>query len=219
MLSDLIMDLLECEHDPTEREKVYRKIEKAGVDRRTADLMAGEYRKSWLADQEKAEKEIREKEANELLIKKCIEKAEELGWVVHRDEEGIEFEQSSPAGEDFCFYVRFPDIVREVKEYYDGFDPEEHVSMWVEAKNSPNNPNKDSIPSIRTLVKDADEIDEMLESLSDALTDVAESFQECDTCGLEFPEDMMHELNDSFAVCDHCFDKMTPEEIKEAQED
>ena len=65
MLSDLIMELLECEHDPAEREKVYRKIEKAGVDRRTADIMAGEYRKGWLEDQEKAKEELEEKERQE----------------------------------------------------------------------------------------------------------------------------------------------------------
>ena len=172
MLSDLIMELLECEHDPAEREKVYRKIEKAGVDRRTADIMAGEYRKGWVEDQEKAEEEIREKERQELLVQALIEKAEELGWVVTRDEEGIDFGQGSPAGEDFSFYVRFPNIAREVTEYYEGFDPEEHVTMWVEAKNSPNNPNRSSIPSIRTLVKDADAIDEMLKELSEALDEV-----------------------------------------------
>lgn len=172
MLSDLIMELLECEHDPAEREKVYRKIEKVGVDRRTADIMAGEYRKGWVEDQEKAKEELEEKERQEQLVEALIEKAEELGWVVHRDEEGIEFEQGSPAGEDFCFYVRFPNIVREVREYYEGFDPEEHVQMWVEAKSNSNNPNRDAIPSIRTLVKDADEIEEMLKTLSDALEDV-----------------------------------------------
>lgn len=172
MLSDLIMELLECEHDPAEREKVYRKIEKAGVDRRTADLMAGEYRKEWVEDQEKAKEELEEKERQEQLVKALIEKAEELGWVVHRDEEGIEFEQASPAGEDFCFYVRFPNIVREVREYYEGFDPEEHVEMWVEAKRNSGNPNRNSIPSVRTLVKDADEIDEMLQTLADAFDEV-----------------------------------------------
>ena len=172
MLSDLIMELLECEHDPAEREKVYRKIEKAGVDRRTADIMVGEYRKGWAEDREKVKEELEEKEHQEQLVKALIEKAEELGWLAHKDEEGIEFEQASPAGEDFCFYVRFPDIVREVREYYDGFDPEEHVEMWVEAKRNSDNPNRNSIPSIRTLVKDADEIDEMLQTLADAFDEV-----------------------------------------------
>ena len=44
--------------------------------------------------------------------------------------------------------------------------------MWVEAKSNSNNPNRDAIPSIRTLVKDADEIEEMLKTLSDALEEV-----------------------------------------------
>lgn len=172
MLSEIIMELLECEHDPAEREKVYHKLERVGVDRRTADVIAGEYRKGWAEDQKKAEEEIREKERQEQLVKALIEKAEKLGWVVHRYDDGIEFEQGSPAGEDFIFYASLPDLVREVREYYNDFDPEEHVEMWVEAKRNSDNPNRGSIPSIRTLVKDADEIEEMLKTLADALDEV-----------------------------------------------
>ena len=219
MLSDLIMDLLECEHDPEEREKVYKKIEKVGVDRKTADLMAGEYRKGCESDREKAEEEIRKKAADEILISKCIDKAEELGWTAHRDEDGIEFEQYSPAGEDFLFYARFPNIVKEVREYYDDFDPDEHVEMWVQARNNSDNPNRSSIPSARTLAKDADDIDEMLEKLADALEAVEENFYGCDKCGLRFPWDDINWITSSYGVCEHCRAKLSEEDVKEIEEE
>lgn len=42
MLSDLIIELLEAT-DPKEKEKVYRKLEKVGVDRMTADYISSQY--------------------------------------------------------------------------------------------------------------------------------------------------------------------------------
>ena len=219
MLSELIMDLLECEHDPTEREKVYRKIEKAGVDRKTADLMAGEYRKSWAADKEKAEEEIRKKESEEVFINKCIEKADELGWIAHRHKDGIEFENWSPAGENLLCFARFPNIVKEVREHYECFDPDENVEMWLKAKSNSDNPNRNSIPSARTLSKDADDIDEMLSDFADALESVEEDFYGCDVCGLRFPWDDINWLTSSYGVCEHCYAKLTPEQIKELSEE
>lgn len=44
MLMDLIMDLVEAV-DPKDKERAYRKLEKVGVDRRTADAMAAEFYK------------------------------------------------------------------------------------------------------------------------------------------------------------------------------
>lgn len=44
MLMDLVMELVEAV-DPKDKEKVYRKLEKVGVDRRTADVMAAEFYK------------------------------------------------------------------------------------------------------------------------------------------------------------------------------
>lgn len=44
MLGDLIMDLLTAA-DRKEKEKAYRRLEKVGVDRRTADVMASEFYK------------------------------------------------------------------------------------------------------------------------------------------------------------------------------
>lgn len=44
MLMDLVMELVEAV-DPRDKEKAYRKLEKVGVDRRTADVMAAEFYK------------------------------------------------------------------------------------------------------------------------------------------------------------------------------
>lgn len=44
MLGELIMDLLTAA-DPKEKERAYRRLEKAGVDRITADVMAAEFYK------------------------------------------------------------------------------------------------------------------------------------------------------------------------------
>lgn len=44
MLMDLVMNLV-CATDPKEKEKAYKALEKVGVDRITADLMAKEFYK------------------------------------------------------------------------------------------------------------------------------------------------------------------------------
>ena len=97
------------------------------------------------------------------------DKADELGWSVSCDDEGgWELSKNSPAGEDFSFYVGGGDIVKEVYEYYEGFDPDEHAKMWIEAQGR-----VEGVPSsIRTLIDDAEDIDEMLKELADALVDV-----------------------------------------------
>lgn len=44
MLMDLVMDLAAAT-EANEKEKIYRKLERVGVDRRTADVMAAEFYK------------------------------------------------------------------------------------------------------------------------------------------------------------------------------
>lgn len=101
-----------------------------------------------------------------------IDKAEELDWSVEFDEGScgryVEFCKYSPAGEDFGFSVYFDeieDIPDEVGKYYNSFDVDEHIEMWIEAKNN----GVGGVPSIRRLVEDAEDIDEMLDELSDEL--------------------------------------------------
>ncbi len=42
MLTEMIMDLVTAA-DPEDKERMYRRLEKIGVDRRTADIMAAEF--------------------------------------------------------------------------------------------------------------------------------------------------------------------------------
>ena len=44
MLMDLVMALVEAV-DPKDKERAYRRLEKVGVDRKTADIMAAEFYK------------------------------------------------------------------------------------------------------------------------------------------------------------------------------
>lgn len=103
-----------------------------------------------------------------------IKKAEELGWKVTISEgHEWEFKQSSPAGEDFFFSINaneHKEVWREVRRYANDFDPDEHIEMWVLAKYQGGK----NIPSIRKLVEDADDINEMLDKLADALYEVTE---------------------------------------------
>ena len=93
------------------------------------------------------------------LKKKYLAVLEKLGWV--------EIEKHSPAGEDFLMCVEaenFPDAVR---EYYLDFDVDEHIEMWIEARRN----GTGGVPSTRELVKDAEDIEKMLEELSDTLAE------------------------------------------------
>lgn len=95
-----------------------------------------------------------------------LDKAKECGWnCTICDDGSIEFEQFSPAGEDFIFNIEGKDITAEVKDYYEDFDPDEHAKMWVENMNTIK-----GVPrSIRVLIDDADAIDRMLCELANAL--------------------------------------------------
>lgn len=100
--------------------------------------------------------------------KKYIEICEKLKWAVHECDDGtVELEKYSPAGEDFIFCVDKDDFVRNVKEYAAGFDIDDHIAMWIEA----NQNGVSGVPSARVLVQDAEEIDDMLQELADALAE------------------------------------------------
>lgn len=119
-----------------------------------------------------------------MTYQEIIDRAEALGWSVHEETEektqrhSFEFQQESPAGEDFRFYIeaKSPDeLIHLIFEYAEDFDPEEHVEMWVQAKKS----RVPGVPSIKTLVEDADAIQEMLDKLADAIPPSE------DSCGAE----------------------------------
>ena len=78
----------------------------------------------------------------------------------------VEICQYSPAGEDFSFTVDRKKFVDDVKFYYDNFDVDEHIEMWVKARGC----GVSGIPSVRRLAIDAEEIEDMLQELACALS-------------------------------------------------
>lgn len=99
------------------------------------------------------------------------EVCESLEWAVHECEDGtIELEKYSPAGEDFVFTVKKENFIEEVKQYADDFDTDEHIEMWIEARKNGSR----GVPSATELVKDAEDIDAMLQELSSKLAELEE---------------------------------------------
>lgn len=80
----------------------------------------------------------------------------------------IEISKYSPAGEDFSICVEADNFSEAVAEYAANFDIDEHIEMWVEARHH----GVLGVPSTRELVKDAEDIDEMLRELACALSAV-----------------------------------------------
>lgn len=107
---------------------------------------------------------------NDVNIDDLLDKAEELGWCVRESDTEWEFIQNSPAGEDFFFDISTSDVhnaddmVREICSYANSFDAEEHAKMWIEAQGRVS-----GVPDLKTLVKDADAIKEMLDELAAAV--------------------------------------------------
>jgi tetratricopeptide (TPR) repeat protein len=94
---------------------------------------------------------------------------EKSGWSVYVDgNNGFELSQYSPAGEDFSFYIhsKIEDFAMNVKEYADSFDTGEHVGMWIGARNA----KVGGVPSNLELIKDAENIKEMLRDLAEQVT-------------------------------------------------
>ena len=88
---------------------------------------------------------------------------ETLGWNVYCDGDGwVELSQFSSAGEDFSFTVSENNLIEDVKDYAESFDSEEHAAMWYDAGQS----GVRGVPSLHTLVEDADAIQEMLDDLA-----------------------------------------------------
>lgn len=97
------------------------------------------------------------------------------GWVISdcSFNEDIDWEISkhSPAGKDFCFNIQcsnaVEDAINAIAEYTNSFDEEEHIKMWLNAKDIDNN--RLNVPSITELVEDAKNIKQMLTELSEGL--------------------------------------------------
>lgn len=97
------------------------------------------------------------------------------GWVISdcsfNKDIDWEISKHSPAGEDFCFNIQcsnaVEDAINAIAEYTNSFDEEEHIKMWLNAKDIDNN--RSNVPSITELVEDAKNIKQMLTELSEGL--------------------------------------------------
>lgn len=101
---------------------------------------------------------------------KYLDVLENLGWEVSDglDDGSVELQKYSPAGEDFNICVNVENFPEAVAEYAADFDPDEHIEMWIEARNN----GVSGVPSTRELVQDAEDIDKMLQELDSALAEV-----------------------------------------------
>ena len=98
------------------------------------------------------------------LENKVIETCEDLGWWVNECGDYLEIGQASPLGEDFFFTIAKNDIIQDIKEYASDFDADEHAENISRMRGAPK--------SIRALLADADEIQEMLYELADAVANL-----------------------------------------------
>lgn len=110
------------------------------------------------------------KEVSKTLDPKYIDVLERLDWDVidYTDDGRVEIEKYSPAGEEFSVCVDIEDFPQSVQWFADVFDQDEHIEMWIGARQS----GVSGVPSTRELVEDAAAIAEMLQELADALCNV-----------------------------------------------
>lgn len=99
---------------------------------------------------------------------KIIAILEDSGWGISEDENKIYIETHSPAGEHLIITLCKEKLIEDLKEYYIDFDPEEHVEELIIAKHN----GLQGVPSVRTLIEDADAIKEMLGKLVSALSKI-----------------------------------------------
>lgn len=110
-------------------------------------------------------------------LRLILNKAEELDWTStvwiepsQNNRTYAEMEKYSPAGEDFSMVIDFDKedqadtFVQDLREYWNNFDVDEHVEMWLPSRGKGGCPS-----SVRELVEDAEAIEEMIEELLDAL--------------------------------------------------
>ena len=110
-------------------------------------------------------------------IKKLEEKCP--NWNIKELENGLEIQQYTNAGEDFSFEAEgstLKEIADSIYNYYEGFDPEEHVKDWIIAEQS----GVKGVPSLFTLVEDSKKLDEDLEDLSIKATEAVNELEKED---------------------------------------
>ena len=124
------------------------------------------------------------------LLGQVLDTATSMGWSYDEtdfanDEGGYEFFQYSPAGEDFSFAASYGSkdlsddekgaaLIKEIEDYADDFDEDEHLEMWIEARGN----GVAGVPGTRELVKDAEDIHSMLTDLANELRKIPNPMNE-----------------------------------------
>lgn len=113
-------------------------------------------------------------------LKQMLDKAEEMEWsytlYIEESQDNrtyAEMERYSPAGEDFLMVIDFDkdnqadSFRRDLRSYYEGFDVDEHVEMWIPSRGKGGCPS-----SVRDLVEDAEAIESMICDLLEVLEEM-----------------------------------------------
>ena len=117
-----------------------------------------------------------------MLEYKYLEILKKQDWSVssYTDDGRVELEKYSPAGEDFSMCVNVENFPEAVMEYYESFDIDDHVG----------------VPPTRTLVADAEAIDDMLEHLAYALVNTEVPEQSAWYVEKWYDEDLINALKE-----------------------
>jgi len=100
-----------------------------------------------------------------------------LDWSVNyseHDEKFVELEKYSPAGEDFIITVSRDKFVENLKKEAENFDADEYVEELIRYKIENTDEGLAGIPSLRVLIQDADDIQDMLHELAEELAKAEE---------------------------------------------
>lgn len=109
------------------------------------------------------------------ISKKVIKAIKNLEWSIREYDDYYEIETWSPAGENLIETIyKDKDIVEQFWEIYYNFDEEEHVEMWAGARGKVG-----GVPSIITLVCDAEKISEMYKQLALAVEKACKGALRC----------------------------------------
>lgn len=102
-------------------------------------------------------------------IQKIIDVAESLDWTVNVDDNELEFQKMSDAGQDFNFTVTgdtTEKIITEIREYHDNFDCSEETSLWLDESGH----GKNGAPyNMKDVYEDMEQCNEMVEELYETL--------------------------------------------------